>query len=163
MHAACLLRLPSPLQLLPLCLMAAVHPTSSHARARGMQAAAAAAAVGPAAAARHILLCRTLLTYSEPVSPHLAAAREGRVVHDDRLIARTARALASFSESASASAGPRGPALCVVETAGGVASPGPSGTLQACLCDVCVHRLHSACAAPVFQQACACNPCSPCT
>ena len=61
----------------------------------------------------------TLFAWKQPVSPHVAAATEGRAVADDALVAATRDALAAFDGE-----------LALVERAGGVASPSPSGTLQ---------------------------------
>ncbi len=51
----------------------------------------------------------------------------GRPVSDAQLVAATAAELSAFASTAPA---PRGAALALVETAGGPASPGPSGRLQ---------------------------------
>ncbi|KAJ1639753.1 AAA domain-containing protein [Pavlovales sp. CCMP2436] len=71
--------------------------------------------------------CRTLFAWRDAVGPHLAVEREGRAVGDAEILASTRDALVAFARGADASA----PALALVETAGGPASPGPSGTLQA--------------------------------
>lgn len=65
---------------------------------------------------------RTLYAWSEPVSPHLAVQREGRHVGDDELLHSVLQNL-NFNNAS----------LKIVESAGGVASPGPSGRL---LCDI---------------------------
>ncbi|XP_020227433.1 bifunctional dethiobiotin synthetase/7,8-diamino-pelargonic acid aminotransferase, mitochondrial isoform X2 [Cajanus cajan] len=77
------------------------------------------------------LLCKTLYAWEEAVSPHLAAEREGLAVKDSVVLKTLG---GCFEEVAARGAGKeRSEVLCVVETAGGVASPGPSGTLQ---CDL---------------------------
>ncbi|KAI0102629.1 hypothetical protein GGR51DRAFT_526428 [Nemania sp. FL0031] len=64
---------------------------------------------------------RTLYQYSQPVSPHIAA--KGNVIPNERIL----RSVYEFaSERASA-----GPGWLFIETAGGIHSPGPSGTTQA--------------------------------
>ena len=87
------------------------------------------------------VLARTLFAWREAVSPHLAVQREGHGVGDRELVAALAAEVASFaasglpepSASSSSASSPSGTRrrLVLVETAGGVASPGPSGTLQA--------------------------------
>ncbi|KAI9190352.1 hypothetical protein H9P43_001786 [Blastocladiella emersonii ATCC 22665] len=67
-------------------------------------------------------------TFRDPVSPHRAAADEGRDVPDDLLRADTERYLAQFWDKA-VREGKRGWAF--VETAGGVLSPSCTGALQA--------------------------------
>ncbi|KAJ3579137.1 hypothetical protein NPX13_g1418 [Xylaria arbuscula] len=62
-----------------------------------------------------------LFQYGEPLSPHIAA--KGNVISDDRV-------LASVYEYASRRAA-AGPGWLFIETAGGIHSPGPSGTPQA--------------------------------
>ncbi|PKA50617.1 Bifunctional dethiobiotin synthetase/7,8-diamino-pelargonic acid aminotransferase, mitochondrial [Apostasia shenzhenica] len=62
------------------------------------------------------LVCMTLYAWNEAVSPHLAVEREGMVVSDSVLRENW-----------------RGTVWRLVETAGGIASPGPSGSLQ---CDL---------------------------
>lgn len=71
----------------------------------------------------------TLFAWNAAVSPHVAAAREGRAVDDAQVVRATRAELANFAHDCTADAD----ALIVVETAGGVASPSPSGSLQ---CDV---------------------------
>ncbi|KAI8634974.1 bifunctional dethiobiotin synthetase/adenosylmethionine-8-amino-7-oxononanoate aminotransferase [Xylariaceae sp. FL1651] len=64
---------------------------------------------------------RTLYQYGQPVSPHIAA--KGNIISNDQLL----QSVYEFaSERASA-----GPGWLFIETAGGVHSPGPSGTTQA--------------------------------
>ncbi|KAK1290895.1 hypothetical protein QJS10_CPB18g00222 [Acorus calamus] len=72
------------------------------------------------------LVCKTIYTWKEAVSPHLAAEREGANVSDPSLRESLGRCLEACLKG-------RDRTMCVVETAGGVASPGPSGTLQ---CDL---------------------------
>ncbi|XP_014510153.1 bifunctional dethiobiotin synthetase/7,8-diamino-pelargonic acid aminotransferase, mitochondrial isoform X1 [Vigna radiata var. radiata] len=77
------------------------------------------------------LHCKTLYAWEEAVSPHLAAEREGLAVKDSVVLETLGEC---FEEVVERGAGrERSDVLCVVETAGGVASPGPSGTLQ---CDL---------------------------
>ncbi|KAF2272973.1 PLP-dependent transferase [Westerdykella ornata] len=73
----------------------------------------------------------TLFKYDEAVSPHLAAARSRRSIpSDDKVIQALYSHLQEdarlFSEQSSKRGG-----FTMVETAGGVLSPGPSGTPQA--------------------------------
>ncbi|KAJ0031311.1 hypothetical protein Pint_14194 [Pistacia integerrima] len=85
--------------------------------------------------------CKTLFAWKEAVSPHLAAERESGVVGDNEVVELLGKCLREGLESDRRE---RMEALCVVETAGGVASPGPSGSLQ---CDlyrqVIVRSAHS--------------------
>ena len=87
----------------------------------------------------------TLFKYDDPVSPHIAARNENRVVSapfvhkfaqltslkisNDVLIQKLSAKLKANARSCAMSRGEMGVAL--VETAGGVMSPGPSGTPQA--------------------------------
>ena len=89
------------------------HELGPHAAVTGLQSTTAGSATSRAL---------TLFAWKEPVSPHIAAAKEGRAVSDAVLLADTRAALASF-ESA-------GGSVALIETAGGVASPAPSGSLQ---------------------------------
>ncbi|KAK6783709.1 hypothetical protein RDI58_017163 [Solanum bulbocastanum] len=73
------------------------------------------------------LVCKTMYGWKEALSPHLVAERENARVEDDELLEMLKGCLGSESESE------KGEVLCVIETAGGVASPGPSGSLQ---CDL---------------------------
>ncbi|KAL2977627.1 hypothetical protein AAZX31_13G078000 [Glycine max] len=77
------------------------------------------------------LLCKTLYAWEEAVSPHLAAEREGLVVKDSVVLETLGECLEDVAECGAGKE--RSEVLCVVETAGGVASPGPSGSLQ---CDL---------------------------
>jgi dethiobiotin synthetase len=99
------------------------------------QAAAAAAATSPAAADAYLLYSSTLFAFRDPVSPHLAAAAEQRVVPDGHIVAAVAQQMRAFVQQQQQQQQQEGPlrGLCVVETAGGVTSPGPSGTLQVCV------------------------------
>ena len=64
----------------------------------------------------------TLFAWRQPVSPHVAVATEGRAVDDEMLLSETETELAAFVQA--------GGEFALVETAGGVASPVPSGALQ---------------------------------
>ncbi|KAL2653202.1 hypothetical protein R1flu_021330 [Riccia fluitans] len=83
------------------------------------------------------LMCRTLLAWFDPVSPHYAAQLEGTVVEDSNLI----HSILSSLKTCTGNNLRHGSSLeksgsnkwLIIETAGGVASPGPSGTLQ---CDL---------------------------
>ena len=92
-------------------------------------------ASGPSGGRAGPVACRTLFAWEAAVSPHLAAAREGRPVGDAALVAAVRAELEGFLggvDAASARSGGAGPRrLCLVETAGGPASPGPAGALQA--------------------------------
>ncbi|KAF8392915.1 hypothetical protein HHK36_021155 [Tetracentron sinense] len=72
------------------------------------------------------LICKTMYGWKEAISPHLAAEREGAVLQDTVL-------LETLQKCLGLSLGDKGDSLSVIETAGGIASPGPSGTLQ---CDL---------------------------
>jgi dethiobiotin synthetase/adenosylmethionine--8-amino-7-oxononanoate aminotransferase len=74
-----------------------------------------------------VLACCTAYAWREPVSPHLAAEREGMAVGDDQVKECVAQWLLEEN------VGEGGAVWKVLETAGGVASPGASGTLQ---CDL---------------------------
>ncbi|XP_027331712.1 bifunctional dethiobiotin synthetase/7,8-diamino-pelargonic acid aminotransferase, mitochondrial isoform X2 [Abrus precatorius] len=74
------------------------------------------------------LVCKTLYAWEEAVSPHLAAEREGLVVKDSVVLETLHRCFGDVVKSGADKE--RSEVLCVVETAGGVASPGPSGSLQ---------------------------------
>ncbi|XP_021808925.1 bifunctional dethiobiotin synthetase/7,8-diamino-pelargonic acid aminotransferase, mitochondrial [Prunus avium] len=73
------------------------------------------------------LLCKTMYAWGDPVSPHLAAERESGAVEDSVLLEMLQRCLQIGVGKEKVDS------FCVVETAGGVASPGPSGSLQ---CDL---------------------------
>ncbi|XP_048624775.1 bifunctional dethiobiotin synthetase/7,8-diamino-pelargonic acid aminotransferase, mitochondrial-like [Brassica napus] len=70
------------------------------------------------------LLCKTLYAWDAAISPHLAAEREHATVEDSVVLKMVEQEMECGSQTN---------VLCLVETAGGVASPGPSGTLQ---CDL---------------------------
>lgn len=84
-------------------------------------------------------LAKVLYAWSRPVSPHLAVELEGRSVSDRQLAAAVAAELRGFAAAGlQASGGGAGnSSIAIVETAGGVASPGPSGTLQVGGCPLC--------------------------
>ncbi|PON97958.1 Aminotransferase class-III [Trema orientale] len=77
------------------------------------------------------LICRTMFAWRDAVSPHLAAERENGTVEDSHVLGMLQRCLESGLNCGSDEE--KMNAFCVVETAGGIASPGPSGTLQ---CDL---------------------------
>lgn len=82
--------------------------------------------------------CKTMWAWYEPISPHLAAAREGSTVPDTMVVEAIQRSLQALSSSRKTSghredAGDCAEKWAILETAGGVASPGPSGSLQ---CDM---------------------------
>lgn len=74
------------------------------------------------------LICKTMYAWRDAVSPHLAAERENAVVADAKLLEVLKKCLYIGSEED----GEVG-VFSLIETAGGVASPGPSGSLQ---CDL---------------------------
>ena len=76
------------------------------------------------------LSCKTLYAWEAAISPHLAAERENAPVEDSDVLKMVEQCLREEMEC-----GNKTNLLCLVETAGGVASPGPSGSLQ---CDL--HR-----------------------
>ncbi|KAF3325804.1 hypothetical protein FCM35_KLT08884 [Carex littledalei] len=73
------------------------------------------------------LECKTLYAWREAVGPHLAAEREGLMVQDEVVRDVLGRFLGPQSRDGD------GSEWRLIETAGGVASPGPTGTLQ---CDL---------------------------
>lgn len=73
------------------------------------------------------LVCKTMYAWGDPVSPHLAAERENGAIEDSALLEMLQRCLEIGVGKEKMDH------FCVVETAGGVASPGPSGSLQ---CDL---------------------------
>jgi dethiobiotin synthetase/adenosylmethionine--8-amino-7-oxononanoate aminotransferase len=75
------------------------------------------------------LVCKTLYAWREAVSPHLAAERESGVLEDSAVLELLQKCLRAELEGERKEMD----VFCVVETAGGVASPGPSGSLQ---CDL---------------------------
>lgn len=74
------------------------------------------------------LSCKTLFAWEAAISPHLAAERENAPVEDSVVLKMVEQCLREEMECGSETN-----FLCLVETAGGVASPGPSGSLQ---CDL---------------------------
>ncbi|KAG7673147.1 hypothetical protein Ndes2526B_g03439 [Nannochloris sp. 'desiccata'] len=64
-------------------------------------------------------LIKTLFAWRDPVSPHIAVEIEGRPVSDTAIVSSVAEHLNAFQRN-----------VAIVETAGGVGSPGPSGSLQ---------------------------------
>lgn len=77
------------------------------------------------------LLCMTMHAWNEAISPHLAVEREKGGVEDSVLLQSLKECLASAFRGGGS--GRKDNFWCVIETAGGVASPGPSGVLQ---CDL---------------------------
>lgn len=78
------------------------------------------------------VVCKTLYAWKEAVSPHLAAEREEATVTDSEVLDMLSRCLANDTVGDSSSIEGLD-VMTVIETAGGVASPGPSGSLQ---CDL---------------------------
>lgn len=74
------------------------------------------------------LICKTLFAWRDAVSPHLAAEREMGTVEDSAVLENLQSCLERGLEGWD-----NLNLFSVIETAGGVASPGPSGTLQ---CDL---------------------------
>ncbi|KAJ1337079.1 hypothetical protein BSLG_006839 [Batrachochytrium salamandrivorans] len=70
-------------------------------------------------------IAETLVTYTEPASPHLTAIQEKRWITDDELRQRIVSALEKYSGILNGRAG-----FSIIETAGGVHSPSMSGSLQ---------------------------------
>lgn len=85
-----------------------------------------------ASAAASELVCKTLYAWREAVSPHLVAQRESAVVEDAAVLRELLKCLRVEFEGGRDERKEMD-VFCVVETAGGVASPGPSGSLQ---CDL---------------------------
>ncbi|KAK6159136.1 hypothetical protein DH2020_006450 [Rehmannia glutinosa] len=77
------------------------------------------------------VVCKTMYGWNEAVSPHLAAEREEAIVMDSEVLDMLKRCLGNGVVGTSC--GTEEEIMCVIETAGGVASPGPSGSLQ---CDL---------------------------
>ncbi|WEW58247.1 hypothetical protein PRK78_003715 [Emydomyces testavorans] len=65
---------------------------------------------------------KCLYQFDEPVSPHLAA-RQKLCPHDGEILEAVSKTLNNWARE--------GPCIVLVETAGGVLSPGPNGSLQA--------------------------------
>ncbi|KAL0453481.1 UNVERIFIED_CONTAM: Bifunctional dethiobiotin synthetase/7,8-diamino-pelargonic acid aminotransferase, mitochondrial [Sesamum latifolium] len=78
-----------------------------------------------------------MYAWKEAVSPHLAAEREEAMVGDSEVLHMLKRCLGNGLIGASCNTEDL-EVMCVIETAGGVASPGPSGSLQ---CDLYRFRL----------------------
>ncbi|XP_017607474.1 bifunctional dethiobiotin synthetase/7,8-diamino-pelargonic acid aminotransferase, mitochondrial [Gossypium arboreum] len=78
------------------------------------------------------LVSETIYAWEGALSPHFAAEREGGAVEDSELVKRLETRLKEGLLEGGVERG-KLDGFCVVETAGGVASPGPSGTLQ---CDL---------------------------
>ena len=78
------------------------------------------------------LICRTMYAWREAISPHLAAEKEGGAVPDNVLLEVLGRCLGTGFEDE----GRKVDVWTVVETAGGVASPGPSSNF----CRVMQHK-----------------------
>lgn len=74
------------------------------------------------------LLCKTMYAWEAAISPHLSAERENAPVEDSAVLRMLENCLTECGIITE-----KTDLLCLVETAGGVASPGPSGTLQ---CDL---------------------------
>lgn len=91
------------------------------------------AVAGPGGGAQSMgTLAKTLYAWGQPISPHLAVETEGRPISDRQVAADVAAELRAFAAAGSSSVRAGGAVkLAIVETAGGVASPGPSGSLQA--------------------------------
>jgi bifunctional dethiobiotin synthetase / adenosylmethionine---8-amino-7-oxononanoate aminotransferase len=78
------------------------------------------------------IFLRTLHHWSSSMPPHLAAAAEANPISDKDLVVGLEREMRAFSNGAAAQVGTKQPQLfTVIETAGGVLSPGPSRNLQA--------------------------------
>ncbi|KAL3497670.1 hypothetical protein ACH5RR_040402 [Cinchona calisaya] len=70
------------------------------------------------------LICETVYGWREPILPHLAEEREGAALEDSELLEMLKRGMQNgVGEDGNKDVG----AMCVIETAGGVASPCPSG------------------------------------
>jgi len=74
----------------------------------------------------------TLFSYKDPLSPHVAAARDGQRPPTGREIRSAISACLSSIPN-----GDINHSLSIIETAGGPLSPGPDGTLQADLLRMC--------------------------
>ena len=110
---------------------AAVHTLGPHAAHLAGPRTLSPSSPAPAVTAR------TLFAWGDAVGPHLAATRDARAVADSEVALAVAEELRAFAStvgvagSAAASGAPL--PLALVETAGGVCSPGPGGALQ---CDI---------------------------
>ena len=118
------------------------HTQGSHAQACVSQGASTTEAAAPSAleASQSANTATTLFAWSGAISPHLAVQREGRSVADAELCTSVEAAIAQgFAQFGTGkSKVPRG-SMAIVETAGGVCSPGPSGRLQVWL--KCTHKI----------------------
>jgi dethiobiotin synthetase/adenosylmethionine--8-amino-7-oxononanoate aminotransferase len=74
--------------------------------------------------------CQTFVTFPEPISPHRCIQEDSSWISDADLIARCAEWLRSRNASQSPARGGY-PPLALIEGAGGVLSPSPSGKLAA--------------------------------
>ncbi|EKX52140.1 hypothetical protein GUITHDRAFT_161318 [Guillardia theta CCMP2712] len=71
------------------------------------------------------VLARTEFAWSHAVGPHLAVQMEGRAVSDEQILQRLQEELSTFGER-----GGGAKKFAIIETAGAVNSPAPSGTSQ---------------------------------
>lgn len=76
---------------------------------------------------------KTLYAWKDPVSPHIAVETEGRAVSDGAILQSIIAHLNEFGHSVAQSGVKKNGGVAIVETAGGVGSPGPNRTLQ---CDL---------------------------
>ena len=74
----------------------------------------------------------TTFAWRKPTGPQMAVREEGRGVSDESLLASVTRHLSQFSDAVGDGKSDVS-GIALVETAGGVCSPGPSGSLQ---CDL---------------------------
>lgn len=82
--------------------------------------------------AKFELICKSLFAWREAISPHLAAEREGGEAVKDSVVLETLQRCLEIGLEAGDDDS-KMDIWSVIETAGGVASPGPSGSLQ---CDL---------------------------
>eukprot|EP00741_Cyanophora_paradoxa_P023690 tig00021612_g22884.t1 len=101
------------------------HPQTSD--ERFVRTYALRAALAESSFLRPDLRTRVLYAWRTPVSPDLAARDEGSLVSDETIISSIAHAVQGFSGDLGGAAG----SCVLVEGAGGVLSPAPSGNLQA--------------------------------
>ncbi|KAH7068739.1 pyridoxal phosphate-dependent transferase [Paraphoma chrysanthemicola] len=71
----------------------------------------------------------TIFQFNDPVSPHIAARGAQNCPSNDQVVRRLYSRLKNAAADANSVRGTTG--IAIIETAGGVLSPGPSGTLQA--------------------------------
>lgn len=109
---------------------AAVHTLGAHAaHLAGPQPQSPRSSPAPG-----VVTARTLFAWRDAVGPHLAAARDARVVADSQVAPAVAAELRAFASATGVAGDASTPLpLALVETAGGVCSPGPGGALQ---CDI---------------------------